>query len=129
MRKIQKNDTVKVLNGSHNFRGKTGRVLRVFNEYENKILKDKRGRVKRAVKSLIRSRIIVEGVNIKVKHQKPTQDMPQGGRIEKEAPIDITNVMLVCPTCKQATRVGIKVLEDGTKVRVCRKKECGEIIK
>lgn len=129
MRKIMKNDTVKVLSGSHTFRGKIGRVLRVFNDFETKVIRDKRGRVKRTVKNLLRTRVIVEGVNIHVKHQKPTQDMPQGGRIEKEAPIDVTNVMLVCPACKQPTRVGFKILDDGSKVRVCKKKDCGEIIK
>ena len=73
-------------------------------------------------------RIIVEGVNIVKKHQKPRgQGMP-GGIIEKEAPIDASNVMLVCPKCGKATRVGHKYLDGEAKasrrkVRVC--KECG----
>ncbi len=129
MKKIIKNDTVKVLSGSHNFRGKTGRVLRVFNDYETKVIRDKRGRVKKTVRNLLRTRVIVEGVNIRVKHQKPNKELPQGGRIEKEMPIDISNVMLICPVCKQPTRVGFKILEDGSKVRVCKRKDCGEIIK
>lgn len=68
-------------------------------------------------------RIIVEGVNVVTRHQKPRgQGMP-GGIIHKEAPIDASNVMLLCPKCSKPTRIAYKVLEDGTKVRYCKK--CG----
>lgn len=68
-------------------------------------------------------RIIVEGVNVVTRHQKPRgQGMP-GGIIHKEAPIDASNVMLLCSKCNKPTRIAYKVLEDGTKVRYCKK--CG----
>ena len=71
-------------------------------------------------------KVIVEGVNIVTKHQKPRgQGMP-GGIVHKEAAIDASNVMLVCPKCKKGVRVGYSVLENGTKVRVCKK--CGASI-
>ena len=66
-------------------------------------------------------KVIVEGVNIVTKHQKPRgQGMP-GGIIHKEAPIDASNVMLLCSKCNKPTRIAYKVLEDGTKVRYCKK--------
>lgn len=71
--------------------------------------------------------VVVQGVNLIVKHQRRTGDVrTQVGRIEREAPIHISNVMLVCPSCKKATRVGIRVFEDGTKARYC--KRCEESI-
>jgi large subunit ribosomal protein L24 len=72
-------------------------------------------------------RVVVQGVNIIIKHQRRTGDVrTQVGRIELEAPIHISNVMLVCPSCKEATRVGFRVLEDGAKTRYC--KRCDEAI-
>ncbi len=71
-------------------------------------------------------RVIVEGVNVIKKHQRPTQKMPQGGILEREAAIASSNVMLICPACSAATRIGHKHLGDGKKVRVCKK--CGEVV-
>ncbi len=75
------------------------------------------------------NRLIVSGVNIVKKHQRPMQagrTQIQPGVIEFEAPISISNVMLVCPRCNQRTRVGFVLQDDGSKVRVCKK--CGETI-
>lgn len=72
-----------------------------------------------------KNKVIVEGVNIVIKHQRPIpagRQQTPGGRIELEAPIDISNVMLVCPSCQDKTRVGYAVTDDG-KVRVCKKCE------
>ncbi|MBQ2099590.1 MAG: 50S ribosomal protein L24 [Lachnospiraceae bacterium] len=82
----------------------------------------KRGRVQVAIPS--KGRVIVEGVNIVTKHQKARSMQDVGGIIKREAPIDASNVMLVCSKCNKATRLGHKILEDGTRVRVCKK--CGE---
>ena len=87
--KIKKEDSVIVIAG--NFRGKTGKVLKVFPK-EN--------------------RVIVEGVNIRKRHSKPTQQNPQGGIIEKEAPINVSNVMLLDPKTNEPTRLGSKILID-----------------
>ncbi|MCD6531659.1 50S ribosomal protein L24 [bacterium] len=103
MAKIKKGDLVEVIAG--NDRGVRGKVLKVFPR-EN--------------------RIIVEGVHFVKRHVRPTQRDPQGGIQEREAPIHISNVMLVCPNCGHPTRVGFKFMEDGTRVRVCRK--CHEMI-
>ena len=72
-----------------------------------------------------KNKVIVEGVNIVIKHQRPIpagRQQTPGGRIELEAPIDIANVMLVCPSCQEKTRIGYAVTDDG-KVRVCKKCE------
>lgn len=71
-----------------------------------------------------KSRVIVEGVNKVKRHSRPTRTMPQGGIMEKEAPIHCSNVMLVCNKCNKPTRPARTILEDGKKVRVCKK--CGE---
>jgi large subunit ribosomal protein L24 len=68
-------------------------------------------------------KVIVDGVNIAKKHQKPTKATMQGGIIDKEMPIHASNVGIVCKNCKKPTRIGYKFEGDGTKVRVCRK--CG----
>jgi large subunit ribosomal protein L24 len=74
-----------------------------------------------------KDRVVVQGVNLITKHQRRTGDVrTQVGRIEREAPIHISNVMLVCPSCKEATKVGFRVYEDGSKVRYC--KRCDEAI-
>ncbi|AYW47883.1 50S ribosomal protein L24 [Tetragenococcus osmophilus] len=72
-----------------------------------------------------KDRVIVEGVNIVKKHQKPSQAAPQGGIVEQEAPIHVSNVMLIDPSNGEATRVGHKTV-DGKKVRVSKK--TGEVI-
>ncbi len=100
--KVKREDFVVVIAGKD--RGKRGKVLRVLPK---------------------KHRVIVEGVNIVKKHQKPTATTA-GGIIEKPAPIHVSNVMLVCPKCGQPTRVGFTFLEDGTKVRRCKK--CVEVI-
>lgn len=72
-----------------------------------------------------KNKVIVEGINIVIKHQRPIpagRQQTPGGRIELEAPIDVANVMLVCPSCQEKTRVGYAVTDDG-KVRVCKKCE------
>ena len=103
--KVIKNDNVVILSGK--YKGSTGKVLKVFTKHD---------------------RIIVEGVNIIKRHTKPSQKNQQGGIIEKEGSIDVSNVMVICGKCNQPTRVGFKILDDGAKVRVCKNKECGEII-
>ena len=70
------------------------------------------------------SRVIVEGINMVTKHKKPRSQADLGGIIHQEAPIASSKVMHICDKCKQATRIGYKVLENGNKVRVCKK--CGE---
>ncbi|MEW6192167.1 MAG: 50S ribosomal protein L24 [Bacillota bacterium] len=100
---VKKGDTVLVIRGKD--AGKKGKVLTVFPE---------------------RQRLVVEKVNIVKRHSRPTRQLPQGGIIEKEAPIHASNVMLVCEKCHKPTRVGRRLLEDGTKVRFCKK--CGEIV-
>ena len=69
------------------------------------------------------NRVIVEGVNIAIKHQRPVpagRQQTQGGRIEVEAYIDVSNVMLICPSCQERTRIGLS-RESGRRMRVCKK--------
>ena len=101
--KIKKDDKVMVIAGKE--KGKIGTVLKVDRE---------------------KLRVVVEKVNMVKRHTKPSQNAPQGGIVEKEAPLHISNVMLICSKCAQPTRVGKRVLEDGRKVRFCKK--CNEII-
>jgi len=101
--KIKKNDTVMVVTGRD--RGKTGKVMRVLPE---------------------RGRVVIERLNIVKRHSKPRGAQSPGGIVEKEAPIDISNVMIFCDRCNAPVRVGIKVAGDGSKSRVCRR--CGETI-
>ena len=101
---IKKNDTVVVLAGED--KGKTGKVLKVLVD-EN--------------------RALVEGVNMVSKSTKPSAKNPQGGIVKQEAPIHISNLSLVDPKSGKPTRVGIKVAEDGKKVRIAKKS--GEEIK
>lgn len=110
--KIRKGDTVEVISGGPEDKGKRGEVIRVDPE---------------------KRRVVVQGVNIRTKHQKQTQTS-QGrsikpGRIKFEAPIDISNVMLVCPKCDKSTRVGVQRTLEGEKYisrRVC--KNCQALI-
>ncbi len=101
--RIRRGDTVAVLAGKE--RGKRGRVLRVLPG---------------------RGRVLVEHVNMIKKHQRPTQKLRQGGIIEREGFVDLSNVMVVCGKCDRASRTGMRILADGRKVRVC--KRCGESI-
>jgi large subunit ribosomal protein L24 len=100
---IRKNDTVLVIAGRE--KGKRGKVLFVLPA---------------------RERVIIERVNMVKRHQRPTQKLRQGGIIEREAPMHVSNVMLVCSKCDKATRVGMRVLADDRRSRVCRK--CGDIV-
>jgi large subunit ribosomal protein L24 len=99
---IRKGDTVKVISGKD--RGKTGKVLRSVPE---------------------KSRVVVEKVNMVTKAMRPTQQNPQGGLSTLEAPLHVSNVMLVCPSCGEATRV-TRRRDEGKLVRVCKK--CGKEI-
>jgi large subunit ribosomal protein L24 len=101
--RVKKGDTVEVIAGKE--RGKRGRVIAVLPK---------------------RQRVIVEKVNIVKRHMKPSRKYTQGGIIEKEAPVHISNVMLLCPKCGQRTRVAARLLEDGRKLRACKK--CQEVI-
>lgn len=86
--------------------------------------KGKRGKVIEAIPS--EGRVIVEKVNIIKKHQRPTQQQRQGGIIEREGKLSASNVQIFCPKCDKPVKVGVKKLEDGKKVRICRK--CGEML-
>ena len=97
--KIKKGDRVRVLSGKD--RGKEGVVMRAIPE---------------------KQKVIVDGVNIAKKHTKPTRVTMQGGIIDKDMPIHVSNVAILCPK-DGPTRVGYRIDGDGTKVRVCRK--CG----
>ena len=98
--KIKKGDKVRVISGAD--KGKEGIVQRVFPKL---------------------NRVVVENVNVHKKHRKPTQNNPQGEVLDIYAPIDASNVMVVCPACEKPTRIKHEVV-DGKKVRVCKK--CGE---
>lgn len=100
---IKKNDSVQVVAGKD--KGKTGKVLRVIPK---------------------KDRAIVEKINMIKRHMKPNQQTRQGGILEKEAPIHISNLMLICSKCTDPTRVGYKVLDGNRKVRYCKK--CQEVI-
>jgi len=102
--KIKKGDTVQVISGDD--KGDKGTVHRVYPK------KDK---------------LVVSGVNMIKKHQRPTgKTRTQVGIIEREAPIHVSNLALVCNNCQKPVRVGSRVYEDGGKARVC--KSCGEVI-
>lgn len=101
---IKKNDEVYVLAGKD--RGKTGKVLKVYPDQR---------------------RAVVEGVNFVQKHTRPNpQKNVQGGILPKESPIDVSNLMVVCKQCNARSRVSFSVLQDGRKVRVCKK--CNETL-
>jgi large subunit ribosomal protein L24 len=100
---IKKNDTILIISGDE--KNKRGRVLDV---------------------SPKKGKILVEKINIIKRHMKPSKKYTQGGIIEKEAPLHRSNMMLVCPKCNKATRIEYKILESGTKVRVCKK--CREVL-
>ncbi len=96
---------------------------------KNKLTKTQNTKLKGAkVMSVDREEgtVIVENVNVAKKHVRPNQLNPEGGIVEKTMPIDISNVMYLCPKCDKGVRLGIKILESGKKARFC--KSCGEII-
>jgi large subunit ribosomal protein L24 len=100
---VKKNDMVEIIAGKE--RGKTGKVLRVLPG---------------------KGRVVVENLNVIKRHTRPNQLNPEGGIIEREAPLSISNVMLICGSCNQATRTGVRLLEDGSKTRYCKK--CNESV-
>ena len=101
--KVRKNDTVMVIAGRD--RGKTGKVLRVLP---------------------VRGRVIVERLNMVKRHTKPRGAASPGGIVEKEAPLDISNVMVLCDRCDAPVRIGFKLAADGSRSRVCRR--CGDVL-
>ena len=101
MKKIKKDDMVVVISGDD--RGAKGKVLKVFPKT---------------------NKVIVEGVNMVKRHTRPTQQLPQGGILEAEGPIHISNLRLIAPKSGLPTRVGFKVLKDGSKVRVAKNPDC-----
>ena len=100
---VKKGDTVQVITGKE--RGKSGKILKAFPA---------------------KGRVIVEHLNMIKKHTKRRSQGQGGGIIEREGTIHVSNVMLVCPSCRKATRLGKKLLEDGSKARICKK--CGEVV-
>jgi len=101
--KVRKNDTVQVLSGRD--RGKTGKVTRILTKTE---------------------RVVIDGINIRKRHTRAQRPGEQAGIVEFPAPLHQSKVGVVCPKCGRATRVGFRTLEDGTKVRVCKRD--GEVI-
>jgi large subunit ribosomal protein L24 len=97
---IRKDDTVMVMTGKD--RGHVGRVVNVYPE---------------------RGRVQVEGAALAKRHTRPTRQNQQGGILDKEMPIEISNVQIVCGACGRPTRIGHRINDDGTKVRICRKCE------
>lgn len=98
---IKKGDKVKILAGKD--KGKTGKVLQVF---------------------ALKERASIEGLNILIKHMRPRKEGEKGQRIEFPAPIRLSNIMFVCPTCDKPTRIEYKIVATGKnkkKVRVCKK--------
>ena len=98
--KIKKGDRVRVLTGKD--RGHEGQVIRVIPST---------------------GKVIVDGANVAKKHQRATKATMQGGIIDKDMPLPVANVALLCPVCGKATRVGYTIDKDGTKARICKK--CG----
>ncbi|MFC2015713.1 50S ribosomal protein L24 [Chloroflexota bacterium] len=127
MERIKKGDLVEVVTGRDaaaarregtKLQSTVHRVIHGFHidRYKQKIKRDR-----------AKDRVVVQGVNLIIKHQRRTGDVrTQVGRIEREAAIHMSNVMLVCPSCKEATRVGFRVTEEGSKTRYC--KRCSEAI-
>jgi large subunit ribosomal protein L24 len=127
MERIKKGDLVQVTTGKDaaaarreggTVRGTVHRVIRGYkiNRLHRKVGRDRNN-----------DRIVIQGVNLIIKHQRRTGDVrTQVGRIEREASIHASNVMLVCPSCKEATRIGFRVEDDGSRARFCKK--CDETI-
>jgi large subunit ribosomal protein L24 len=102
---IRKDDQVEVITGDDKGTAKDRRIAKVL----------------RVIPA--RGKVVVEGVNRVYKHMRPSQKNPQGGRLSKEMPIDVSNVMLFCPKCNRGVRVGHRFTEEGRKQRYCKK--CG----
>ncbi len=100
---LKKNDQVEVITGKD--KGRVGKILRVLKDQD---------------------KVVVERINMIKRHTKPTEMNQQGQIVDKEAPIHVSNIQLICPECTKTGRIGKKILEDGTKVRFC--KNCGESI-
>ena len=100
---VRRGDTVGVIAGRE--KGKRGKVLRVLTD---------------------KGRVLVEHVNMIKKHQRPTQKLRQGGIIEREGALALSNVLVVCSRCDKPSRTGMKILGDGRKLRTC--KRCGEAV-
>jgi len=127
MERIKKGDLVQVISGAdaaaarRDGKKAQGTVQRLIPGYRI----DRRHR--KVSRDHTKDRLVVHGVNLIIKHQRRTGNVrTQVGRIEMEAPIHVSNVMLVCPSCKKATRVGFRTFEDGSKTRFC--KRCDEVI-
>lgn len=101
--KVKKGDTVLVIAGKD--KGKKGKIRYAYPDDKT---------------------VVVEGVNMIKKHVKARQQVRQAGIIEREAPISVSNVMLMCGKCNKPTRVGYRILQDNRKTRVCR--VCGEVV-
>jgi large subunit ribosomal protein L24 len=101
--RIKKDDKVKILTGKD--KGKIGKVLKIIRK---------------------KNHAVVENINVVKAHQKPSKGNPQGGIVEKPMPVYVSNIMLMCNHCVKPTRIGIKQVEDGKRVRVCKK--CNEQI-
>jgi len=95
---VRKGDRVQVIAGKD--KGKKGKILFALPD---------------------ESRVVVEGIAMVKRHARPTRKVPQGGIQEREAPIHVSNVMLLCPICGRPTRIGYRITESGKKIRVCRK--------
>jgi large subunit ribosomal protein L24 len=102
---IKKDDVVVAIAGKERFAKKRGRVLKVFPS---------------------QGKAIVEGFNMLKKTMRPTQKNPKGGIVEKEGPVNFSNLMVYCPGCKKGVRVGWRRLADNSKVRYCKK--CEEVL-
>ena len=100
---VKKDDLVTIVAGKD--KGKSGKVLRVMPD---------------------KGRVLVENLNLIKRHTRPSRTNSEGGIIEKEAPIALSNVQLLCQACNKPARTGLRVLEDGSKVRFCKK--CNEIV-
>jgi len=100
---VKKDDMVMVIAGKE--KGKSGKVVRVFPD---------------------KGRVVVESLNMVKRHTRPNRSNAEGGIVEKEAAIDVSNVLLLCGACNKASRTGVRILEDGTKTRYCKK--CNEIV-
>lgn len=101
--KIRKSDVIRIITGKE--KGKEGKVLHVL---------------------LSKEAVLVDRLNLLKRATRPSEQQPQGGIIEREGKIHISNVMLVCPNCNAGTRIGIEILADGKKMRKC--KRCGEVL-
>ncbi len=100
---IKKNDLVMVTTGKE--KGKSGRILKVFSQ---------------------KNKVLVEKINFIKRHTRPRGQQRQGGILEKEAPLHVSNIMVLCEKCNKPVRIGHRLVEGEKKVRVCKK--CGEIL-